>query len=214
VGEWVSVCVCVWERERKSVCLCARDNHEQIPYPHARYSRSHLGWHFRMLFQSSELKARTSLFTETWQKRRSSFELWAFGNVTASGIGCTYRIQSMRVFIDVCLHAYVCNLRWLAWQVFDVYSYRYAYIYGIHTLVSLHAWYLYMYTHPNISMNICIYELTNVCMYVVLRAWYMWAYKYIHIQIYRFIHIRTNPLMMQIYVVIYTHTNQQMYVCM
>ena len=25
--------------------------------------------------QSSKLKARTSLFTETWQKRRSSFEL-------------------------------------------------------------------------------------------------------------------------------------------
>jgi len=28
-----------------------------------------------MLFQSSKLKASTSLFTETWQKRRSSFEL-------------------------------------------------------------------------------------------------------------------------------------------
>jgi len=47
------------------------------------------GWHFRMLFQSSKLKARTSLFTETWQKRRSSLELWAFENVTPSGIGCT-----------------------------------------------------------------------------------------------------------------------------
>jgi len=44
-----------------------------------------LGWHFRMLFQSSKLKARTSLFTETLQKRRSSFELWAFENVTPSG---------------------------------------------------------------------------------------------------------------------------------
>jgi len=32
-----------------------------------------LGWHFRMLFQSSKLKARRSLFTETWQKR-----LWAW----------------------------------------------------------------------------------------------------------------------------------------
>jgi len=31
--------------------------------------------HFRMLFQSSKRKARTSHFTETWQKRRSSFEL-------------------------------------------------------------------------------------------------------------------------------------------
>jgi len=43
-----------------------------------------LGWHFRKLFQSSKLKARTSVFTETWQKRRSSFELWAFQNVTLS----------------------------------------------------------------------------------------------------------------------------------
>jgi hypothetical protein len=42
-----------------------------------------------MLFQSSKLKARKSLFTETWQKRRSSFELRAFENVTPSGIGCT-----------------------------------------------------------------------------------------------------------------------------
>jgi len=32
---------------------------------------------FERFFQSSKLKARTSLFTETWQKRRSSFELWA-----------------------------------------------------------------------------------------------------------------------------------------
>ena len=33
-------------------------------------------------------KARTSLFTEMWQKRRSSFELRAFENVNSSGIGC------------------------------------------------------------------------------------------------------------------------------
>jgi len=41
------------------------------------YSQSHLGWHFRELFKSSKLKARKALFTEMWQKRRSSFELWA-----------------------------------------------------------------------------------------------------------------------------------------
>jgi len=48
----------------------------------------------------AKLKARTSLFTETWQKRRSSFELWAFENVTASGIGytCTY----VQVHIHTC----------------------------------------------------------------------------------------------------------------
>jgi len=31
---------------------------------------------FEKLFQSSKFKARTSLFTQTWQKRRSSVELW------------------------------------------------------------------------------------------------------------------------------------------
>jgi len=41
------------------------------------YSQSHVGWHFQKLFQSSKLKAQTSLFTESWQKRCSSFELWA-----------------------------------------------------------------------------------------------------------------------------------------
>jgi len=41
-------------------------------------SLSHLQWLFQKLFQSSKLKARTSLSTETWQKRRLSlsFELW------------------------------------------------------------------------------------------------------------------------------------------
>jgi len=37
----------------------------------------------------SKLKAQTSLLTETWQKRLSSFELRAFENDTPSGIGCT-----------------------------------------------------------------------------------------------------------------------------
>jgi len=52
----------------------------------SKYSQSHLGWHFRMLFQSSKLKARKSLFPQTWQKRPLNFELWAFENVTPSGI--------------------------------------------------------------------------------------------------------------------------------
>jgi len=54
------------------------------------YSQSHVGWYFRMLFQSSKLKARTSLFTEPRQTKSSSFELWAFENVTPSGVGCTH----------------------------------------------------------------------------------------------------------------------------
>ena len=39
--------------------------------------------------QRSKLKSRTSLFTETWQKRCSSFEFWSFENDTPSGIVCT-----------------------------------------------------------------------------------------------------------------------------
>ena len=41
--------------------------------PNERYSQSHLGWHF----ESSKLKARTSLLAHFGEKRRSSFELWA-----------------------------------------------------------------------------------------------------------------------------------------
>ena len=40
------------------------------------YSRSHLGWHFRMLFQSSKLKASMSFFIH-WNVTKETFELWA-----------------------------------------------------------------------------------------------------------------------------------------
>ena len=75
-----------WNRqmkERRSRCLFIE-----------LYSQSHLGSHFRILFQSSKLKAPTSLFTETWQKRRSSFELSTFENVTPSGIGCAIDVHA------------------------------------------------------------------------------------------------------------------------
>jgi len=38
------------------------------------YRQSHLGWHFRILFQSSKLTARTFL----WNVAKETFELWAF----------------------------------------------------------------------------------------------------------------------------------------
>jgi len=69
------------------------------PVTYMKYSQSYLGWHFGMPLQSSKLKARTSLFTETWQKRPSSFELWAFENDTPSGIGCNMTL-SCHVFIS------------------------------------------------------------------------------------------------------------------
>jgi len=54
----------------------------------------------------SKLKARMSVFTEVWQKRRSSFELWAFVNVTPSGIGCT-STEVHRIHIYVAMY---CNV--------------------------------------------------------------------------------------------------------
>ena len=42
-----------------------------------RYNQSQVGWHFRKLFQSWKLRARTSLLPRFSEKRRSSFELWA-----------------------------------------------------------------------------------------------------------------------------------------
>jgi len=76
-------------REDRRAGICIYMIHTYIYIWKYMYSQSQLGWHFRMLFQSSKLKAWTSLFTETWQKRRSGFELWAFENDTPSGIGCT-----------------------------------------------------------------------------------------------------------------------------
>jgi len=81
-------CAQSWDQiQTLKECLCFHIYCAHLGTPW--YSQSHLGWHSRMLFQSSKLKARSSLFTKTWQKRRSSFELWAFENVTPSGIGCT-----------------------------------------------------------------------------------------------------------------------------
>jgi len=55
-----------------TLCVATR-----MDRPRWRYSQSYMGWPFRKLSPSSKLKARTSLCTETWQKRRSSLELWA-----------------------------------------------------------------------------------------------------------------------------------------
>jgi len=45
--------------------------------PQSRVQPIPRGVTFPKLFQSSKLKARMSLFTETWQKSSSSFQLWA-----------------------------------------------------------------------------------------------------------------------------------------
>ena len=89
----VCVCVCTCAYVYVHVYMTQTYRGEPSCRSVGMYSRSHLGLHFGMLFQSSKLKARTSLFSETWQKRRSSFEVWAFENVTPSGIGCTHILQ-------------------------------------------------------------------------------------------------------------------------
>ena len=94
--------------------------HELVDFPLftiasiGRYSRSHLGWYFRMLFQRSKLKAQTSPLTETWQKRLSSFELWAFENVTPSGIGCSQSsfITEITEYVYFSLIYSVCELQY------------------------------------------------------------------------------------------------------
>jgi len=59
-------------------CTASFTRPQQSSSTHSHvYSQSQVGWHFRKLFQSSKLKARTFLFTETWQKRCSSSELSA-----------------------------------------------------------------------------------------------------------------------------------------
>ena len=83
-----------------------------IESAYCMYSQSHLGWHFRMLFQSSKLKARSSLFTESWQKRRSSFELWAFENVIPSGIGCTIWPGNVHIVCTIRPGTLECNRLW------------------------------------------------------------------------------------------------------
>jgi len=49
---------------------------------------------FEKLFQSSKLKARTSLFTETWQKKRSSFELSTLKQLSKMSSQVGYAVTS------------------------------------------------------------------------------------------------------------------------
>ena len=68
-----SLFLCITEpHSLSSTCINLRKTSFSV------YSQSHLGWHFRMLFQSSKLKARTSLFLLKRGKRdvrALSFEL-------------------------------------------------------------------------------------------------------------------------------------------
>jgi len=158
------------------------------------YSQSHLGWHFRKFFQSSKLKARTSLFTETWQKRRSSFELWAFENDTPNGIGCTCIL-----WIYYACYAYIVDVMHILCHC--VYH-RYKHVYcSIHILLML-----------------CIYYVTHAhtChAYIMSSVKYVWNKIHVYIddihnvQIYKGYHMDVYIICMQI---MYMHTRFTLYI--
>jgi len=91
------------------------------------YSRSHLGWHFRMLFQSSKLKARTSLLPRFSEKRLSRFELWALKGLSK---------MPSHVGLAVFIHANIFKSK----KEIHMYMYIHTYIYA-----NTHS----MYTHTN-----------------------------------------------------------------
>jgi len=89
--------------------------------------RSHLGWHFRMLFQSSKLKARTSLLPRFSEKRRSRFELWALKELSK---------MPSHVGLAVFIHANIFKSKK------DIHMYMY-----IHTYVYVNTHSIYAHTN-------------------------------------------------------------------
>jgi len=55
----------------------------------------------------SKLKARTSLLTETWQKRRSSFELWYSIQKCHPTWDWLYIYLCVHMYIYLCVHMYI-----------------------------------------------------------------------------------------------------------
>ena len=77
-----------------------------------RYSKSHLGWHFRMLFQKSKLKARTSLLPRFSEKRSSNFELWALKELSKMSpqVGLAVHMCMWYTYICIYIHLYISTL--------------------------------------------------------------------------------------------------------
>jgi len=72
-------CLC-HEPLARELCLANRFDRQTMYV--SMYSQSHLGKHFRMLFQNSKFKARTSLLPRFSEKKRLSFQLSALKELT------------------------------------------------------------------------------------------------------------------------------------
>jgi len=74
-----------------SVSLSPTPHPPILTLPTRTPSDLHLAYHLHYNFPPRLCIAEPASFsfTETWQKRRSSFEFWVFENVNPSGIGCT-----------------------------------------------------------------------------------------------------------------------------
>jgi len=134
------------------------------------------------IFESSKLKARTSLLPRFNEKRRSSFELWAFEtafeNVTPNGIGCTckhvhgyvylcYLYWSVHVDSFTCIVLYICVHPVSVCMCRRVYGYVYLrYLYWSVHVDSFTCIVLRCGLHP----RICLYVQTClwVCIFAIL----------------------------------------------
>ena len=131
---------------------------------------------FECCFKSLKLKAQKSLFTETWQKRRSSFEPWAFENVTASGIGCWAVLSFVRLvgvlsrvcemkestaqlITHTCVMSRVCVTKESTAQLIT------------HTCVMSRVCMIYMICE-------CVLGVSVVCMICICMYTHMWVFVY------------------------------------
>ena len=75
--------------------------------PILRTALSHLGRHFRIPFQSSKMKARTSVLPRFSGKRRSSFELWALKELSK----ISHKLDWLYVSMDMRIYRYAYLLK-------------------------------------------------------------------------------------------------------
>ena len=126
------------------------------------YSQSHLGCHF----ESSKLKAQTSLLPRFSEKRRSSFELWALKQHSKMSpqVGLAVPVHCTHVQYTCTPTLYTC--KWYMWFNTHMYTlhvhWLHTYMYVIH--VTQHTCTLYMspYTYVQYTCTrFCQVEMKN-----------------------------------------------------
>ena len=98
----------------------------------SHYSQSHLVWNFWMLFQSSKLKARTSLLPHFSKKSLSSFELWTFKELSKMSPQMGLAVQRLYNSLFVCL--------------LNLHRFFFWFFWNLHLFVCLFVW--FSKTHP------------------------------------------------------------------